>query len=90
VPSTAENPVTRGFEIKGWTGLYGPRGLPDALRDQIAASIAEALAAPEVVERYRTLGFEIPTYSPTELTALIRRESSEWAGVIKAANLKLD
>jgi tripartite-type tricarboxylate transporter receptor subunit TctC len=90
VPSTAENAATRGFEIKGWTGLYGPRGLPDALRDQIAASIAEALATPEVAERYRTLGFETPTYSPTELGALIRRESSEWAVVIKAANLKLD
>jgi hypothetical protein len=36
------------------------------------------------------LGFETPTYSPLELTALIRRESSEWAVVIKKANLKLD
>jgi tripartite-type tricarboxylate transporter receptor subunit TctC len=90
VPSTAESASTKGFEVKGWTGLYGPRGLPEALRDQLAANIAEALAAPEVLERYRTLGFETPTYSPPELAALIRRESGEWAVVIKTANLKLD
>jgi tripartite-type tricarboxylate transporter receptor subunit TctC len=90
VPSTAESVSSKGFEIKGWTGLYGPRGLPEALRDQLAANIAEAVAAPEVMERYRTLGFETPTYSPLELSALIRRESSEWAVVIKKANLKLD
>jgi tripartite-type tricarboxylate transporter receptor subunit TctC len=90
VPSTAEVASTKGFEVSGWTGLYGPRGLPVALRDQLAADIAEALAAPEVVERYRILGYETPNYSPTEISALIRRESSDWAVVIKAANLKLD
>jgi tripartite-type tricarboxylate transporter receptor subunit TctC len=64
--------------------------LPAALRDQLAADFAQALAAPELVERYRTLGYEAPNHSPTELSGLIRRESSAWAVVIKAANLKLD
>ena len=48
------------------------------------------MAATEVVERYRSFGYEAPSYSPSELGALIRRESSEWAAVVKAANLKLD
>ena len=90
VPSTAESPSTKGFEVNGWTGLYGPRGLSVTLRDQLAADIAAALASPEVVERYRPLGFETPAYSPAEISAYIRREAAEWGVVIKAANLKLD
>jgi tripartite-type tricarboxylate transporter receptor subunit TctC len=76
--------------VSGWTGLYGPRGLSATLREQLSADLAEALAAPEVVERYRSFGYEAPAYNPTELAALIRRESAEWAVVIKAANFKLD
>jgi tripartite-type tricarboxylate transporter receptor subunit TctC len=90
VPSTAESPRTKGYEVSGWTGLYGPPGLTAARRDQLALDLAEAIAAPDVVDRYRSFGYEAPGYSPAELAALIKRESAEWSVVIRAANLRLD
>lgn len=90
VPATAESPSTRGYEVTGWAGLFAPRSVPPALSDKIAADIAAALAASEVVERYRTLGFEAPDLNPAAFTALIQRETADWREIIRTANLKLD
>jgi tripartite-type tricarboxylate transporter receptor subunit TctC len=90
VPCTAESPTLRGYEVSGWAGLFGPRGLRVALRDKIAADIAEALAAPQVAERYRTLGFEAPNLDPQAFADLIKRETQSWGDIIGVAHLKLD
>ena len=90
VPATAESPSMAGFEVSGWTGLFAPAGVSPAVRDQIAADIVEALAVPSVVERYKALGYEVPTLSSSAFEAVIQRESRAWSDVIRTANLKLD
>lgn len=61
-----------------------------ALSDKIAADIATALAASEVVERYRALGFEAPDLTPAAFSELIQRETTAWREIIRTADLKLD
>ncbi|OJU32656.1 MAG: hypothetical protein BGN99_12580 [Alphaproteobacteria bacterium 65-37] len=90
VPATAEQPTTRGYEVTGWAGLFAPRGIPAALANKIAADIAAALAAPEVVERYRALGFEAPDLDPAAFSQLIQSETASWREIIRTANLRLD
>lgn len=90
VPCTAESPATQGFELSAWTGLFGPASIAGARQSAIAADIAQALAAADVVRAYKTLGYAVPDLNPTQFDALIRRETSEWAGVIAAAQLRLD
>lgn len=90
VPATSELPSVRGFEVSAWTGLFAPAAAPAAVRARIAADIADVLTNPAVAERYRTLGYELPTMSPAAFTELIRRETASWREVIAAANLTLD
>ena len=90
VLATAELPALRGFEVSAWAGLFGPKAMPPAVRSQIAADVSAAMAQPDVVERYRTLGYEMPKLTPAAFEEVIRRETLAWADVIKAANLKLD
>ena len=90
VPATAEMPELRGFEMSGWAGLFGPRGLPLSLRDQISADISASLEAADVTERYKVFGYEAPKLGPDQFAALIHRESAAWGEVIRAANLRLD
>lgn len=90
VPATAESASLRGFEVSGWTGLFGPPGLPRVVLDRLATDITKSLAAPEVVERYRTLDYEAPKLSPVEFAHLIRRETDGWGEIIRNANLRLD
>ena len=90
VPATAEAPATRGFEVSAWAGLFAPAAIPGELRRMISADVSQALAAPEVVAAYKTLGYEAPNLSPPQFDALIRRDTAQWAKVVQAAHLKLD
>jgi tripartite-type tricarboxylate transporter receptor subunit TctC len=90
VPATAELASTRGYEVSAWAGLFAPHALPLQVRDRIAADVADALASPEIVERYRMLGYEAPNLNPAAFTELIQRETREWAETIRMAGLRLD
>ena len=89
MPAAAELTSVRGYEVSGWAGLFGPGSISSATRDRLAGEIADALAAPEIVERYKTLGYEAPKINPDEFAQLIRRETAGWAGVIRVAHLTL-
>jgi 3-(3-hydroxy-phenyl)propionate hydroxylase len=89
-PSVDESPATKGYEVSAWTGLFAPKGTPKALRQRISADVLEALKSPEVVERFRGLDYELLDADPDAYAELIRRETRNWAEIIKAANLKLD
>lgn len=90
VPTTAESPLTKGFEVSAWAGLFAPAGLPAAQQNAIGADIRQALAAPGVVQSYRTMGYEAPPLAPAAFGALIRKETARWADIIRTAGLKLD
>lgn len=90
VPATAETPALRDFDVNAWAGVFAPAGTPEALTERLAADLREALDRPEIVERYRTFGYEAPRLTPAAYTQLIRRETAAWGQVIRTANLKLD
>jgi tripartite-type tricarboxylate transporter receptor subunit TctC len=91
VPATAESTgPLRDFTVSAWTGFFAPAGIANSLRDKLSSDIAAALAAPQVVERYKTIGFEAPALDAPSFSALIDRETQSWAQVIRSANLKLD
>jgi tripartite-type tricarboxylate transporter receptor subunit TctC len=90
VPASAESSELRGFEVNAWVGLFAAAGTPAAVRDGIAADLAQVLEQKDVVDRYRTFGYEAPKLTPVAFGQLMRRETAAWGGVIKAANLKLD
>ena len=90
VPATAEMPASQAFEVSSWTGLFAPRGTPSALRSRIAADMARVLATPEAVERFREWGYSPFDVSTDAYAQLVVRETSNWAGVIRRAGLKLD
>jgi tripartite-type tricarboxylate transporter receptor subunit TctC len=90
VPSVDENPATQGYAVTAWTGLFAPRGTPKALREKISADVREALAAPEVAERYRAYDYEPFDVGPDGFAEAIRNETRSWGEVIRAAHLKLD
>jgi tripartite-type tricarboxylate transporter receptor subunit TctC len=90
VPATGESESLRGYEVSGWTGLFGPGGLPLATRDRLAADVVDSLAAPETLERYKVLGYEAPRLNPDEFAQLIRQETDAWGGIVREAHLRLD
>jgi tripartite-type tricarboxylate transporter receptor subunit TctC len=90
VPSTAEMPSLRGYEVNGWAGLFAPRAAPAEVRAKLAADLAEVLKSPATGERYASMGYEVPDLSVEAFSNLIVRETDTWAGVIRTASLHLD
>ena len=78
-----------GFEAVPWFGLLAPAGTPKDVIDKIYSETARALATPEVRKRFDELGLEAVGNTPAEFAAVIKKETPEWAKVIKDAGIKL-
>jgi tripartite-type tricarboxylate transporter receptor subunit TctC len=74
----------------GWNGVVAPAGTPKSILDRLNAEIGRTLNAPDVRERFTTLGFEALGGTPEEFGAYMRAETVKWAGVIRTANIKLE
>jgi tripartite-type tricarboxylate transporter receptor subunit TctC len=68
-------------------GILLPAGTPNDIVALLHREIAKAMASPEVVDRCKTLGFDIVANTPQEFTTYIRAEVERWGKVIKDANI---
>ncbi len=78
-----------GFEAVPWFGLLAPTGTPKDILDKLHGETAKTLAMPEVRKKFDELGLEPVGNTPAEFAAIIRKETPEWAKVIKDAGIKL-
>lgn len=88
VPTIGE--TQPGFEIVGWMGVFGPRGVPDAIRDKLNAAFVKALARPELAARLQELGYAQRSSTPQELSQRVAADVALWGGVIRAANIRAE
>ena len=86
VPTVAEAGLP-GFDTSIWFGLNGPAGLPDAIRDQLAAAVAQTLKGEATLKSFRTSGIEPLTGGPAEYARFIGQETAKWADVVVKAGL---
>ena len=56
------------------SGLYGPKGMPLALRERIAADVIAAANDPAAVEKIVASGQDMNTGGPVELTATLKQQ----------------
>ena len=57
VPTLHET-VMPGFEVRGWTALFGPPGLPASIVDRMGDAIEKIVSRPDAKERLGILGTE--------------------------------
>jgi tripartite-type tricarboxylate transporter receptor subunit TctC len=82
-----------GLYIAVWHGLWAPKGTPKEVTAKLTAAIMEALADPQVREKFEALGQEIPApaqQTPQALRALHEAEIKLWWPLIKSAGIKIE
>jgi tripartite-type tricarboxylate transporter receptor subunit TctC len=88
IPTVAE----AGFPflgLDGLIGLFGPRGMPDALREGIAADIASVVAAdPTIAARLAATGQVVDVRGPAEFAANIKEQHGKLADIAQALGIK--
>src|SRR5262245_2623519 len=88
LPTMAESGFP-GFEAVPWFGLVAPVGTPKDVLEKLHTETVKTLAMPEVRKKFDELGLEPVGNTPAEFAAIIRKETPEWAAVIKDAGIKL-
>jgi tripartite-type tricarboxylate transporter receptor subunit TctC len=88
LPTMAESGYP-GFEAVPWFGLLAPAGTPQEIIDKIHDETVKVMAMPEVRKKFDDLGLESVGNTPAEFAAVIKKETPQWAKVIKDADIKL-
>ena len=89
VPTLAEAGLT-GQEADTLLGIVAPAHTPEAIVAQLNREIAAVMKQPDAVEKLVALGFDSILSTPEEFAARIKTDIAKWAGVIKAANIKIE
>ena len=88
VPTVGE--TIPGYHYHSWIGVFGPAGMPDALRDRINRDIRQAVSSPEVTSVLSSNGL-VPTLSePAAFADFIRQDAIRTAEVIQRAKIKVE
>ncbi|MEP7276245.1 MAG: tripartite tricarboxylate transporter substrate binding protein [Betaproteobacteria bacterium] len=89
LPTIAEAGIP-DFEVTSWYALVAPAGTPAAVVAKVQATIAAALARPEIREKLAGLGAEPIANTPAEFAAMQRTESARWQKLAREANIRAD
>ncbi|HEY8359326.1 MAG TPA: tripartite tricarboxylate transporter substrate binding protein [Ramlibacter sp.] len=90
VPTVAESGGPKDFEVTGWTAIAAPKGLPKAVQDKIQADIAQALAEPDVREKFASFSYEPFPATREQFAQFMQAESARFAAIIKKTGAQLD
>jgi len=86
VPTVGE--TVQGFEVRGWMALAGPKNLPQTVVERLHKAMHQALARPEVIERFAQMGTGVAPTQPSETQAFLASEIERWKKVVREANIK--
>ena len=88
VPAIAE--TLPGFRIEAWYGFIGPAGMPKELVKKIHDDVASIVKRPDFQARISGDAMEPVANSSEDFAMRINEDLSEWAKLIKSAQIKLD
>jgi tripartite-type tricarboxylate transporter receptor subunit TctC len=73
-----------------WNALMVPGPTPAPIARRTAEALNETLALPAIRERFTTMGLQSAPAPGEEMHAIMRRESAQWAALIREANIRLE
>lgn len=75
------------YEFSNWFGVFAAGGTSPAIVQRLANEIGTILKKPKVREAMLAQGVEARTTTPEALNAQVDKELTEWAALIKSANI---
>jgi tripartite-type tricarboxylate transporter receptor subunit TctC len=92
IPSIDETGVS-GLYVAYWHGLWAPKGTPKEIVAKLNAAVVQALADPNVKQRFADHGQDIwprEQQTPDALAAHHKAETAKWWPIIRASGLKAE
>lgn len=76
-----------GIDLRGWTGIVVPAGVPPAVTAKLAKAFSAALMQSEVIARIDTSGAEVSGVTGSEFQAFVQSEVQRWRKVVAEAKI---
>lgn len=89
VPTVAEQGYPE-FDTVGWTGLFAPKGTPEAIVNKIAEGLQKVYASGKLQQTLGSKGLDVTTTTPKEFAQYVANEEKTWCDVIKRGNIKVN
>jgi tripartite-type tricarboxylate transporter receptor subunit TctC len=90
VPPLAQAAGVPDYDIGAWIGYHAPAGTPKDILVKLSAEIEKAMQAPDLRERYKTLGLETASMQPDQMQAFMRTERERYGAIIRNANIRIE
>jgi len=87
---TLQEVGVKGADVDMWYAFLAPKGTPQPVVTRLDKELATILAQPELKTNFSSQGMDAASSTPAELIALMRREDSRWAAVIKKNNISAE
>jgi tripartite-type tricarboxylate transporter receptor subunit TctC len=87
VPTMIEAGVP-GFDVTGWYGVLGPKGMPRAITDKLNQALKVVLSDPALAQQLKTQGYDVSTSTPEEFAKTIKKDHDFWGKVVREAKIE--
>lgn len=88
VPTLSEQGLP--YDLVTWFGLLAPKGVPDEIREKIAAQVAAIIRSPEFKSELDQNGYTPFTLRPREFADYLAKERKRYSQVISEARIKIE
>ena len=88
VPTVAETPGFKGFDMVSWTGLFAPAQTPPALLERLNRELMAVLHTEEMRAKLAEGGAIAGSGSSADFARFVQKEQARYAGIVKAANIR--
>jgi tripartite-type tricarboxylate transporter receptor subunit TctC len=78
------------FNARQWYGVFAPAATPREIVMKLNESIRQAVASPELRERYAEIGADVFTQSPEEFAVFVKAEIDRWRDIVKKYGIVLE
>jgi len=84
---TAAEAGVAGYDVSSWNGIFAPKGTPKEIIDTLNKAINEAVAMPDVKEKFAALGVVAQGSTPAEVMTRLQADIKKWDAVIAKAGI---
>jgi tripartite-type tricarboxylate transporter receptor subunit TctC len=91
VPTMQEAGVPAAdVELRFWFAIFGPKGLPDAVKTKLSRAITKVMTDPKVAERLAKLDITPDVISGPAMHAKLESEIKNWTRFVDAKGIKAE
>ena len=87
VPTMSEAGLD-GYDFAAWSGLFAPKGTPDAVVQRLNKAFTEVMATQEARTFFAGIGLEPNTSTPAGLADYVNAQTQLWGRIIKESGLE--